>query len=141
MKVKRGRFKRPLEPPLAPRSRVSISRQPPSTVQQQVFIKNKDVVCDHAFIIAKHNFIIIDVFSVSSLLQRPSFPLIRTAPEWWHTPVVDSSKKCPRQKPCASCHLSRKEPYNGEKLLVATACVTMDENRFMSYTDKFKIPQ
>ena len=96
-----------------------------------------DILKD-AFIIAKHNFIIINVFFVSSLLQRSSFPLIRTAPEWWHTPVVDSLKTFARQKPCASCHLSRKEPYNGEKLLVATACVIMDEDWFMSYTDKFK---
>ena len=102
--MKRGRFKRPLEPPLAPRSCVSISRRPPSTAQLQVFIKNKDVVYDDAFIIAKHNFI--NVFSVSSLLQRSSFPLMRTAPEWWHTPVVDSSKKFPRQKPLVpTCHL------------------------------------
>ena len=35
-------------------------------------------------------------------------------------------------------YLARKEPYSGEKLLVATACVIIEEDRFMSYTDKFK---
>ena len=38
----------------------------------------------------------------------------------------------------SSCHLSRKEPYTGEKLLVATACIVIDDDRFMPYTDKFK---
>ena len=108
LKVKKRRFRRPLEVALGPRSCVSISRRPPSIVQQQVSIKNTDVVCDGAFLLQSTTLSALVASLFPLCCSDPiSFPPLQTASEWWYLTVVDSLEKAPRQKPCrsTSCHL------------------------------------
>ena len=76
---------RALELPLGPRSRVSIgsraSRRPPSTVQQQVSIKNKDVVYDGALLpyckaqFCHHQCLFCFLFAAATLSLFPFYAL------------------------------------------------------------------
>ena len=125
-----------------PQSRVSISRRPPSIAHHQVDIL---AVYGGAFIITKHNFVVINVFSVFSLLAAATLSLPPSSSMNCLRMVVHSSSsflgesfKTEALYILPPTSTGRKEPYTREELLAATANTTIDNNQFKSYTNKFK---
>ena len=127
-----------------PRSRVSISRRPPSIARHQVDVP---AVYGGAFIITKHNFVVINVFSGFSLLAAATLSLPPSSSMNCLRIVVHSGSSCLGESSKTEAlyilpptSTGRKEPHTREELLAATRSTntTIDNNQFKSYTNKFK---